>query len=85
MYQNGRLLAAGTGALTINGVLVEGLGNVATSNVGTIVLHKGQFTIGGLVNIGSAAAPGGKLTTTLGRHASASSRARATASPARMC
>lgn len=66
MYQNGKLLAAGTGALTINGVLVEGVGNVATSNVGTIALHKGQFTIGGLINIGSAAAHGGTLTTTSG-------------------
>jgi fibronectin-binding autotransporter adhesin len=66
IFQNGRLLATGTGALTINGVQVGGLGNVATSNVGKIVLHKGQLTIGGLVNIGSAAAPGGTLTTTSG-------------------
>jgi hypothetical protein len=66
MFQNGQLVAAGTGALTINGVLVEGFGNVATSNVGKIVLHKGQFTIGGLINIGSAAAHGGTLTTTSG-------------------
>ena len=66
MFQNGQLVAAGTGALTINGVLVQGLGNVRTSNVGRIVLHKGQLTIGGLVNIGSAAAPGGTLTTTAG-------------------
>jgi len=41
----------------INGVLVKGLGNVATSSVGRIVLHKGQLAIGGLLNIGSAAAP----------------------------
>ena len=66
MFQNGRLVAAGTGALTINGVEVRGLGNVTTSNVGTIVLHKGQLSTGGLVNIGSAAAPGGTLTTTSG-------------------
>jgi hypothetical protein len=66
MFQNGQLVAAGTGALTINGVEVEGLGNVTTSNVGTIVLHKGQLTQGGLVNIGSATAPGGTLTTTSG-------------------
>jgi hypothetical protein len=66
MFQNGQLVAAGTGALTINGVLVEGLGNVRTSNTGRIVLHRGQFTIGGLVNIGSAAAHGGTLTTTSG-------------------
>ena len=66
MFQNGRLLATGTGALTINGVEVQGLGNVTTSNVGTIVLHQGQLSIGGLVNIGSAAAPGGTLTTTSG-------------------
>ena len=66
MYQNGRLIAAGTGALTINGVEVQGLGNVATSNVGKIVLHDGQLSIGGLVNIGSAAAHGGTLTTTTG-------------------
>ncbi len=66
MFQNGRLLAMGTGALTINGVEVQGLGNVTASNVGTIVLHHGQLAIGGLVNIGSAAAPGGTLTTTSG-------------------
>ncbi len=66
MFQNGQLVAAGTGALTINGVLVQGLGNVRTSNTGRIVLHRGQLTIGGLVNIGSAAAPGGTLTTTSG-------------------
>ena len=66
MFQNGRLIAAGTGAVTINGVLVEGLGNTTTSNVGTIVLHRGQLTQGGLVDIGSAAAPGGTLTTTAG-------------------
>ena len=30
------------------------------------MLHQGQLTIGGLVNIGSAAAPGGTLTTTSG-------------------
>jgi hypothetical protein len=66
MFQNGQLVAAGTGALTINGVQVGGLGNVATSNVGKIVLHQRQLTIGGLVNIGSAAAPGGTLTTTSG-------------------
>ena len=30
------------------------------------MLHHGQLTIGGLVNIGSAAAPGGTLTTTSG-------------------
>jgi hypothetical protein len=52
MFQNGRLVAAGTGALTINGVQVGGLGNVATSNVGKIVLHRGQLSIGGLINIG---------------------------------
>jgi hypothetical protein len=57
MFQNGKLVAAGTGALMINGVLVKGLGNVATSSVGRIVLHKGQLAIGGLLNIGSAAAP----------------------------
>src|SRR3984885_12977508 len=66
MFQNGQLVAAGTGALTINGVLVQGLGNVRTSNTGRIVLHRGQLTIGGLVNIGSTAAPGGTLTTTSG-------------------
>jgi hypothetical protein len=66
MFQNGRLVAAGTGALTINGVEVQGLGNVAASNVGRIVLHDGQLAIGGFVNIGSAAAPGGVLTTTSG-------------------
>jgi fibronectin-binding autotransporter adhesin len=66
MFQNGQLVAAGTGALTINGVLVQGLGNVRTSNTERIVLHRGQLTIGGLVNIGSAAAPGGTLTTTSG-------------------
>jgi hypothetical protein len=66
MYQNGSLVAAGTGALTINGVEVGGIGNVTTSNIGTIVLHKGQLTIGGLVDIGSAAAAGGTLTTTSG-------------------
>jgi fibronectin-binding autotransporter adhesin len=66
MYQNGQLVAAGTGALTINGVLVQGVGNVRTSKTGRIVLHRGQLTIGGLVNIGSAAAPGGTLTTTSG-------------------
>src|SRR3984957_8103410 len=66
MFQNGQLVAAGTGALTINGVLVQGLGNVRTSKTGRIVLHRGQLTIGGLVNIGSAAAPGGTLTTTSG-------------------
>ena len=84
MFQNGRLLAMGTGALTINGVDVQGLGNVTTSNVGTIVLHHGQLTQGGLVNIGSAAAPGGTLTTTsgdtLGLLASS-----AIVSPGRMC
>jgi hypothetical protein len=57
MFQNGRLVAAGTGALTINGVEIQGLGNVTTSNVGKIVLHQGQLTDGGLINIGSAAAP----------------------------
>jgi hypothetical protein len=66
MFQNGRLVAAGTGALTINGVEIQGLGNVTTSNVGKIVLHQGQLTDGGLVNIGSAAAAGGTLTTTSG-------------------
>ena len=66
MNQNGKLVAAGTGALTINGVEVGGLGNVATSNVGEIVLHHGQLTASGLVNIGSAAAAGGTLTTTAG-------------------
>jgi hypothetical protein len=66
MFQNGSLVAAGTGALTINGIEIEGLGNVTTSNVGKIVLHQGQLTDGGLVNIGSAAAPGGTLTTTSG-------------------
>ena len=66
MYQNGSLIAAGTGALTINGADVGGLGNVATSNVGTIVLHDGQVSASGLVDIGSAAAPGGTLTTTSG-------------------
>ena len=66
MFQNGRLLAMGTGALTINGAEVQGLGNVTASNVGTIALHHGQLSIGGLVNIGSAAAPGGTLTTTSG-------------------
>ena len=66
MYQNGSLVAAGTGALTINGVLVQGLGNVTTSNTGTIVLHHGQLSVGGLVDIGSAAAAGGTLTTSSG-------------------
>jgi hypothetical protein len=66
MFQNGSLLTAGTGALTINGIEIEGIGNVTTSNVGKIVLHQGQLTDGGLVNIGSAAAPGGTLTTTSG-------------------
>jgi hypothetical protein len=66
MYQNGRLVAAGTGALTINGAFVEGNGNTTISSVGKIVLHRGQLTQGGLVNIGSAAAPGGTLTTTSG-------------------
>jgi hypothetical protein len=66
MFQNGRLVAAGTGALTTNGVELHGLGSVTTSNVGKIVLHKGQLTEGGLVNIGSAAAAGGTLTTTSG-------------------
>ena len=66
MYQNGSLVAAGTGALTINDVLVQGLGNVRTSSTGSIVLHRGQLSIGGLVDIGSAAAPGGRLTTTSG-------------------
>ena len=66
MFQNGGLVAAGTGALTINGVLVQGLGSVTTSNVGTIVLHKGQLTMGGIVNIGSSAAAGGALTTSTG-------------------
>jgi hypothetical protein len=66
MYQNGSLVAAGTGALTINGVEVHGLGNVSTSNVGSIVLHDGQLSIGGYIDIGSASAPGGTLTTTSG-------------------
>jgi hypothetical protein len=66
MYQNGSLIAAGTGALTINGALVQGLGNVSTSAIGSIVLHEGQLSIGGFVDIGSAAAPGGTLTTTSG-------------------
>ena len=66
MYQNGRLAAAGTGALTINGALVQGLGNVSTSSTGSIVLHHGQLSIGGLVDIGSTAAAGGTLTTTSG-------------------
>ena len=66
MYQNGSLVAAGTGALTINDALVQGLGNVSASNVGSIVLHHGQLSIGGLVDIGSTAAPGGTLTTTSG-------------------
>jgi hypothetical protein len=66
MYQNGSLVVAGTGALTINGVEVGGIGNVTTSSVGTIVLHQGQLSTGGQVNIGSAAAPGGTVTTTSG-------------------
>ena len=66
MFQNGRLVAAGTGALTINGVEVEGIGNVTTSSVGKIVLHQGQLTDGGLVDIGSATAAGGTLTTSAG-------------------
>ena len=66
MYQNGSLVAAGTGALTINGAEVQGLGNVTTSNIGTIVLHQGQLSIGGLVDIGSVAAPGGTVTTSAG-------------------
>ena len=66
MYQNGSLIAAGTGALTINGALVQGLGNVSVSSIGSIVLHEGQLSLGGFVDIGSAAAPGGTLTTTSG-------------------
>jgi hypothetical protein len=66
MFQNGRLVAAGTGALTINGAELQGLGNTTTSNVGKIVLHHGQLTEGGLVDIGSATAGGGTLTTTAG-------------------
>jgi hypothetical protein len=66
MYQNGSLVAAGTGAVTINGAEVGGIGNVTTSNVGTIVLHHGQLSTGGQVTVGSAAAPGGMITTTSG-------------------
>jgi hypothetical protein len=66
MFQNGGLVAAGTGALTINGAELQGLGNTSTSNVGKIVLHHGQLTEGGLVDIGSATAAGGTLTTTAG-------------------
>jgi hypothetical protein len=42
MFQNGRLLATGTGALTINGVQVGGLGNVATNNVGRSCSTRGS-------------------------------------------
>ncbi len=67
VYENGVLAALGVGALTItNDAFVGGLGNVRTSSTGTITLNEGQLSIGGLITIGSAAAPGGTLKTTTG-------------------
>ena len=65
MQLDGRLAADGTGTLEINKAYVKGLGVASVVAKSTLQLHGGglQFP---LLDIGSAAAPGGTLTTTSG-------------------
>ena len=63
MFDNGALVAAGSGALTIaNEALVESGGSLTVDNGGAVVLDGGMISLGGVISI----AAGGKLVTNSG-------------------
>lgn len=65
MNQNGKLIDTGTGALVLEAD-DTGLGSATVAKGATLVLHNGGLDLSGDINVGSSAAPGGLITTTIG-------------------
>jgi hypothetical protein len=65
LYQQGQLIAAGTGALRINNAEVEGGGTVSVAKGGSVLLNNGILSMGGTISI----AAGGSFGTTAGNTA----------------